>query len=126
MWVKEFDAIKVPKEGMVMMGMEAVQPTNEVKLPEKIAKKVKEEEKVEKELKKEAETLEETVELLNKTSMVYDRGLNFTIHKETDRIIVRVLNKETDEVIREVPKEEILDLIAEMYQLSGIFLNKVA
>lgn len=128
MYVNQFDAIKVPKEGIFMISMDAVQPNNEVNLSEKIAEKVEKEEKGEKELEeeKDAETLEETTELLNKTSMAYDRGLKFAIHEATNRVMVRVIDMETEEVIREVPKEEILDLIAEIYELSGISFNKVA
>ncbi|MDI6786007.1 MAG: flagellar protein FlaG [bacterium] len=107
-----------------MISMDAIQPVNETNLPEKITEKAEVKDKLEGE--KDVETLEETVKLLNKTSIVYDRGLNFAIHEETNRIMVRVIDMETEEVIREVPKEEILDLIAEIYQLSGISFNKVA
>ncbi|MDF2721745.1 MAG: flagellar protein FlaG [Paenibacillus sp.] len=46
--------------------------------------------------------------------------LDFSVHKPTKEIVVRVMNKETGEVIREIPPEKHLDLVAELMKLSGI------
>ena len=35
-----------------------------------------------------------------------DRKLEFMIHEDTNRVIVKVINNETGEVIREIPRED--------------------
>jgi flagellar protein FlaG len=105
-----------------MINIDALNPITK----EQPIKKIAQGRKKEIDLKEEeaVKDIEEMVELLNKTSHVYDRGLSFKLHKETDRIMLRVIDKDTKEIIREVPSEEILDLIAELYQLSGIVIDK--
>lgn len=51
-------------------------------------------------------------------------SLDFSIHKETKQIMVKVLNKDTGEVIREIPPEKTLDLVAKMWEMAGIFVDE--
>lgn len=68
--------------------------------------------------------LEKAVNGLNKTMEVIDRGLEFSIHEETNRIMVKVVDRSEDEkVIREIPPEKLLDLIAEIRKLIGILID---
>jgi flagellar protein FlaG len=50
--------------------------------------------------------------------------LEFSVHKQTNEIMVKVLNKDTGEVIREVPPEKMLDLVAKLWQMAGIFVDE--
>ncbi|MEW5768160.1 MAG: flagellar protein FlaG [bacterium] len=75
---------------------------------------------------KEAEDLETTVDLLNKTSLVYDRGLRFSVDEESGRRVVSIINRETDEVVRTIPSEEALDIVAAIHKLMGVVLDKKA
>ena len=50
--------------------------------------------------------------------------LEFSIHKGTNRIMIKVINKETKEVVKEIPEEKILDMVAQMYEDSGICIDK--
>lgn len=50
--------------------------------------------------------------------------LEFSIHKETHEIVVKVYDKETNELIREIPPEKILDIIAKLWELAGIFVDE--
>ncbi|KWX88741.1 flagellar protein FlaG [Paenibacillus sonchi] len=52
------------------------------------------------------------------------RSLEFSVHKETHAVMIKVLNKETGELIREVPPEKILDLAARMMEITGIIVDK--
>lgn len=56
------------------------------------------------------------------------RGVNaefeFSIHEQTKQIMVKVLNAETKEVIREIPPEKILDMVAHIWELAGIFVDE--
>jgi len=35
-----------------------------------------------------------------------------------------IINDETDEVIREIPPEKILDMVAKMWELAGIMVDR--
>lgn len=50
--------------------------------------------------------------------------LDFSEHKPTKEMLVRVMNRETGEVIREIPPEKHLDLVADLMKLSGILVDK--
>ena len=52
------------------------------------------------------------------------KNLEFSIHKETNQIMIKVVDKNTKEVIKEIPSEKILDMIAKMVELSGSFIDE--
>ena len=59
---------------------------------------------------------------------VIDRRLEFSIHEETNRVMVRVLERseavlEEEKVIREIHPEKLLDLLAEIKKLIGILID---
>lgn len=72
------------------------------------------------------EDLTRAVDVLNKTSSVYDRGIRFSVDEETGRRVVSIINRETDEVVRTIPSEEMLDLVAAIHNLMGIVMDKQA
>lgn len=51
-------------------------------------------------------------------------SFDFSIHKETHQIMVKVLNKETGELIREIPPEKTLDFVAKMWEKAGILIDE--
>jgi len=53
-----------------------------------------------------------------------NRRFDFSVHEETQTIMVKVIDTETDEVIREIPPEKILDLVAKLWELAGIIVDK--
>lgn len=55
-----------------------------------------------------------------------DTRFEFSIHEGTEAVMVKVINTETDEIIREIPPEEILDMVAKMWELAGILVDKRA
>jgi uncharacterized FlaG/YvyC family protein len=63
-------------------------------------------------------------DLETKINQMQDVGLEFTRHKDSGKIIVRVVEKGTKKVIREIPSEEFLDLAAKMDQMIGILFDK--
>ncbi|NLM94165.1 MAG: flagellar protein FlaG [Firmicutes bacterium] len=68
--------------------------------------------------------LENAVEALHKVSMIFDRKLEFMIHEDTNRVIVKVINNETGEVIREIPPEKIVELVAKMNTYLGLLIDE--
>lgn len=51
-------------------------------------------------------------------------SLEFSIHKETHQISVKVLDKETGEIIREIPPEKNLDFLATLWRKAGILIDE--
>jgi flagellar protein FlaG len=64
------------------------------------------------------------IEKANKHIRTYDRRLEFSIHDMTKQIIVRVINTEDDSVIREIPSEKVLDMVAHLWEISGILVDE--
>jgi flagellar protein FlaG len=50
--------------------------------------------------------------------------LEFSIHKETNSIMFKVMDKDTGQVIKEVPSEKILDMVAKLCELAGVYVDK--
>lgn len=50
--------------------------------------------------------------------------LTFKVHEGTGRILVQVIEKESKEVLREIPPEKMLDVIAGIWQWSGIVVDR--
>ena len=66
----------------------------------------------------------EAIEKANKQFKTFDRRLEFSIHEKTKQIIVKVIDTDDDTVLREIPSEKILDMVAKMWELSGIFVDE--
>ena len=64
------------------------------------------------------------IEEANKDFLLSDRKFEFSIHEETKAIMVKVINAGTDEIIREIPPEKILDMVAKMWEMAGIFVDE--
>lgn len=50
--------------------------------------------------------------------------LEFKVHDETKRIMVKVYDKTSAELISEIPPEKFLDLIAELWIQAGLIVDK--
>lgn len=64
------------------------------------------------------------IEEANQDILFYDRKFEFSIHEDTKAIMVKVINAGTDEIIREIPPEKILDMVAKMWEMAGIFVDE--
>ncbi len=49
--------------------------------------------------------------------------LEFSVHKFTHEIMVKVVDDETNEVLKEIPPEKILDLVAEIWKIAGLVMD---
>lgn len=68
--------------------------------------------------------LVQQVEQANRFFVNRHTHLQFSIHKETKAIIVRIINSETQEVLKEIPPEKMLDLVAKLWELAGLFVDE--
>ena len=49
--------------------------------------------------------------------------LLFSVHEQTEQVMVRVTNQNSGEVIREIPSQEFLDLAAKFEQMVGLMFD---
>ena len=64
------------------------------------------------------------MEKINKELIGPETHLEFSIHECTHEIMVKVVDDETKEVIKEIPPEKLLDLVATIWQIVGLFVDK--
>ena len=64
------------------------------------------------------------IEKANKNFIAYDRRFEFSIHEVTKQIMVKVIDANTDEVIRELPPEKLLDMVAALWEVAGILVDR--
>ena len=48
----------------------------------------------------------------------------FSIHEKTNQIMIKIVDQTTKQVIKEIPSEQILDMIAKMCDLVGVFVDE--
>lgn len=48
----------------------------------------------------------------------------YSYHKETNRVSIKVFDADTDEVIREIPPEKSLDMLQKMWEMAGILIDE--
>jgi len=66
----------------------------------------------------------DAIEKANKSILGSNRKFEFYIHKKTKEIMVKVIDSDTNEVIREIPSEKILDIVAKMWDIAGLFVEE--
>ena len=49
--------------------------------------------------------------------------LRFSVHEQTDQVMVKVTNPDSGEVIREIPSQEFLDLAAKFEKMVGLMFD---
>ena len=62
-------------------------------------------------------------EILHITS-IFDRELRFSVNKELDQVVVKVIDSTTDKVIKEIPPEDIIRLHLRMKEVIGLLFDK--
>lgn len=63
---------------------------------------------------------------LNKCMKSMNTGIGFSLHKETDTLMVQIKDMKTQEVLKEYPAHEFLDQVARIRECVGVFLDKLA
>ena len=69
------------------------------------------------------ETAEIVAEVQKSINMIRQTDLQFSIHGETGRLMVKVMDESTGEVVREIPPEEALDLAANLDAMVGLIFD---
>lgn len=68
--------------------------------------------------------INEQIDALNQKLLSQGKHAEFSVHKETNQTIVKIINDETGEVLKEWPKEKLLDMAAEIWKRFGIMVDK--
>jgi flagellar protein FlaG len=66
----------------------------------------------------------EAIEKANKLMINNNTKAEFSVHKGTKTIIVKIIDIESNKVLREFPPEKILDLIAKLCELAGVLVDE--
>lgn len=69
-------------------------------------------------------TIPELVNQVNKKLDELGTHIQVKVHDKTNTIMVMVLQDETNEIIREIPSEKMLDLLYNISQRVGVFLDE--
>ena len=72
------------------------------------------------------EEFESVVEGISSALEIVNRGLEFTVHSETERVMVKVIDRDTQEVIKEIPPEKVLDMVARIQEMIGLMIDERA
>lgn len=70
-----------------------------------------------------AEQLEAAIDRLNELMKDGQRSLAFSVDKEQDEVIVKVMDMKTNEVIRQIPNEEALKFAKNLEGVLGVIFN---
>jgi flagellar protein FlaG len=65
------------------------------------------------------EDLQASLEMLQRKNT----QLNFSVHEQTDRVMVKISDRETGDVIREIPSKEFLDLAVKLQEMVGLMFD---
>lgn len=68
--------------------------------------------------------IREAMETLEKSFRLFNHRLQFSINREINRIVVKVIDRATDKVIKEIPPEEIQRMAAKMREMIGLLVDE--
>jgi flagellar protein FlaG len=72
-----------------------------------------------------SEKLEDLVKAANEVMEAMDKKLEFSIHEGTNRTMVKIVDRHDGKVIKEIPPEKMLDLVAKMWEVVGLFVDEM-
>ena len=64
------------------------------------------------------------IERANKAIVGANKTFEYTIHEATKEIMIKVKDRDTNEVLIEIPSEKILNMVAKMWEMSGLFVDE--
>jgi flagellar protein FlaG len=73
-----------------------------------------------------ADQLSQAVEHLNKSLQTAGQGVEFSVDKDSERVIVKVVDRETKEVLRQMPTEEALAIAKAIDRTQGLLIKNEA
>ena len=74
----------------------------------------------------EEKPLQEAVDKVKEYIQPFNNGLEFSINKDTDQLVVKVIDQSTKEVIRQIPSEEMQAIAKALDSLKGLLVRQTA
>lgn len=71
------------------------------------------------------ENLSRLVEQVNTLMEALSIEARFSVHQPTHAIVVTLINRDTGEIVRQIPPEKLLDMVARLRELAGLFVDEV-
>jgi flagellar protein FlaG len=69
------------------------------------------------------EEVEQIVREVNDHLQAMHTELNFSVDKETEKVVLKIINSKTHEVIRQIPAEEALRIASRLSKLLGLLID---
>ncbi len=70
------------------------------------------------------EQLIKAIDRAVKAMQGHSTSLDFSVHEQTKRIMVKVIDKENGKILREIPLKKNLDFIAKVWEMAGILIDE--
>lgn len=68
--------------------------------------------------------IKEAVDKVNQKIVPSKTRCEFAYHEDTNRISIKVIDQATEETIKEIPAEETLDMLARIWEFSGLLVDE--
>ena len=68
--------------------------------------------------------IKDAVDKVNKKIVPSKTRCEFSYHEDTNRISIKVIDQNTEETIKEIPAEETLDMLARIWEFSGLLVDE--
>lgn len=75
-------------------------------------------------LKSNLKEVDSAVDKANKVLFKNNTHLQFRVHEKTNEVMVKIIDDETGEVLKEIPPEKMLDMVAKLWEIAGIFVDE--
>ncbi|ALO34271.1 flagellar biosynthesis protein FlaG [Colwellia sp. MT41] len=69
------------------------------------------------------EQLEKVAQQLQEFVGNMNRGLEFSVDKDSGRDVIKVIDKNSGELVKQFPSEEVLTLVAKLSEMVGAFID---
>lgn len=77
-----------------------------------------------KEKKIDGEQLKKAVDTANNVLFKNNTHLKFQIHDKTKDVMVEIIDDVTGEVLKEIPPKKIIDMMAKICEIAGVFVDE--
>jgi len=71
------------------------------------------------------EQVEKAAEKLNRLMGIIDKRLEFSVHDESERFIVKIIDQPSGDVLDEITPQRALDILGSFTQVAGLLFDKL-
>lgn len=71
------------------------------------------------------EEVEKAAEKLNHLMGIINKRLEFSVHEESQRVMVKIIDQQTGDVLEEIPPKRVLDILSSISEATGLLIDKL-